>query len=842
MKSKNKYSDNPDTGTCVGKRLKLRNTIGLVVACGVCSTSAVCAGEITKKPIISFGMVTDAHYAARPGSHRAYNESLAKMTECVTVMNEKNVDFLIQLGELIDKPGELEDASPSATEAAALEALSAIAEVFAQFKGPRYHVLGNHDMGGLSKAQFMSGLESTGIDKDATYYSFSAKGIHFVVLDGCFNEKMEPYEPGNFTWKDSWIPPEQIEWLRQDLASTDKPVIVFVHQPLAGNLNHMVKNAEEVRKVLEADQNVLAVFTGHDHRGQYDFIEGIHYYTLKAMVEGSGAERNAYAIVEVYADNRMVITGYREAESDVLIEKQARDVLVLDWEGIGSPPKDEREWRYTLLNPVPGETYELADPNSDVERFRYIATTAAVKGWYTPGFDDSAWKSGKAPIGKGTWSEDGVSISNQTVRGDGEYMLMRTSFEVDNLDYGQYRLNILCNDAYIVYLNGHKIYTYVWWRGDPRYRGIAIDEQAASHLKLGENLLAVYVRAGIEKEYAQIDVEIEGLTEDGDRNADKLNEARYIQEGLERAAGITNVVYYYNGDGTFAATSESDAAPPSVQGTASVRSVMVMSDLHIGNKNQVLAGDVFLSRALEDVQKNLDPIHYALLLGDITQHGDAESLEKYLAVRNQSSIPQWFELAGNHDYYRAGITNYTKLIRSTAPYMVLDGNIAWFIISSDKGGRPGYMCYSTYAWLKKNLALHEDKITIVSSHQMPADKVYNANRDELVIHPKDRVADVLATRAIDLWMFGHEHHSPYTEARRIRKNNTTFINVASMSHAYGTGESQSYILEFKQGEKKILARRRSHDAQSFTEAFDMEIPLRTAIAFDYRYTGPDIFE
>ena len=76
-----------------------------------------------------------------------------------------------------------------------------------------------------------------------------------------------------------------------------------------------MKNATAVRALLEQSKKVLAVFQGHRHEGGYSHINGIHYYTLKAVIEGSGAENSAYAIVE--ADDRfnLTVTGYRRADS-----------------------------------------------------------------------------------------------------------------------------------------------------------------------------------------------------------------------------------------------------------------------------------------------------------------------------------------------------------------------------------------------------------------------------------------------------------------------------------------------------------------------------------------------
>ena len=81
---------------------------------------------------------------------------------------------------------------------------------------------------------------------------------------------------------------------------------------------HFINNASEVRQILERSKKVLAVFNGHQHTGRYNIINDIHYYTLKAVVEGQGTENNAYAIVEISADNNIVINGYRRVKTEVL--------------------------------------------------------------------------------------------------------------------------------------------------------------------------------------------------------------------------------------------------------------------------------------------------------------------------------------------------------------------------------------------------------------------------------------------------------------------------------------------------------------------------------------------
>ena len=260
-----------------------------------------------------FGMVTDPHYAdCEERGTRFYRESSTKMRECVELMNAEGVDFLIELGDFKDQdePG---------VEADTLRYVGEIESELAAFAGPRYHVLGNHDMDSISKAQFLAGTANTGIDSDVTYYSFDRGDLHFVVLDANFRADGVSYDHGDFDYRDTNVPPEQLDWLARDLGATDAPTILFVHQRLDGEGPLFVNNADEVRLLMRRRGNVIAAFHGHDHPGGHSEIDGIHFYTLRAVVEGSGLDNSSYAIVGVQADG-LTITGYRRAVSHDLLE------------------------------------------------------------------------------------------------------------------------------------------------------------------------------------------------------------------------------------------------------------------------------------------------------------------------------------------------------------------------------------------------------------------------------------------------------------------------------------------------------------------------------------------
>ena len=298
-----------------------------------------------------FGIVTDPHYTERVYGTRYCNQSLDKMAECVELMNKQQVDFLVELGDFKDQ-----DDPPD--ERTTLSYLQAIEAEFKQFKGPIYHVLGNHDMDSISKSQFLTYIENTDIAPDLSYYSFDVNGLHFVVLDANYTSAGIDYDHGNFNWTDANIPAAELQWLEQDLALAEGPVIILTHQLLNGTGSHYVNNAADVRRILENSGKVVAVFQGHNHAGGYSEIQGIHYYTLKAMVEGSGLQNSAYAIVEVHADRSITVSAYRQAirmdfparcsiadlNGDCIVDFKDYTIMADHWlnSGLAEPPQGRR--------------------------------------------------------------------------------------------------------------------------------------------------------------------------------------------------------------------------------------------------------------------------------------------------------------------------------------------------------------------------------------------------------------------------------------------------------------------------------------------------------------------
>jgi hypothetical protein len=296
----------------ISRRTLLRYGAGLAAGTSLLSLSCAPGPGGPSVPAsfpIRFGIVTDCHYADTDTvGTRFYRESLAKLSECVAQMRAEHVTFLIELGDLKDQ-------GQPPCEDQTLEYLQSIEAVFRGFEGPRYHVLGNHDVDSISKQQFLRHISNTGIDPGRNYYSFDLWGVHFIVLDANYTADGRDYDHGNFDWTDANIPPHELDWLQENLATCRGSAIVFVHQRLDGTGPVYVKNAAEVCRILEGSGKVPAVFQGHHHEGGYSRLSGIHYYTLPAVVEGHGIDNNSYAIVEVYPHQGLTVAGYRRAPS-----------------------------------------------------------------------------------------------------------------------------------------------------------------------------------------------------------------------------------------------------------------------------------------------------------------------------------------------------------------------------------------------------------------------------------------------------------------------------------------------------------------------------------------------
>lgn len=285
----------------LGRRAVLRNGALLLTGSALPSSNwdALFATELSREAVVRGGMITDLHFADKPPTgSRHYRDTPKKLAEAAQEITASKPHFVVELGDFIDAADDV------ATEKKYLRQIN---EAFTKIPADKHYVLGNHCVYSLTKTEFLAGVKKT-----KSYYSFDVEDVHFIVLDSCFRSDGEPYGRKNFVWTDPNIPAAEVAWLKLDLAATTRKTIVFAHQRLDVGSPYGVKNAAEIRSIFAKSDNVVAVFQGHSHHNDYKEIDGVHYCTLVAMVEGTGVENNGYSTLEVAADGNVRVQGFRK--------------------------------------------------------------------------------------------------------------------------------------------------------------------------------------------------------------------------------------------------------------------------------------------------------------------------------------------------------------------------------------------------------------------------------------------------------------------------------------------------------------------------------------------------
>jgi 3',5'-cyclic AMP phosphodiesterase CpdA len=201
---------------------------------------------------LRFGLIADVH-------QDIMHDATRRVGHFVEAMTAAKPDFICQLGDFCIPHERNRD----------------FLKTWRKFDGPRYHVLGNHDMDdGFSRDQT---VEYYGMP--SRYYSFDRGGIHFIALDG--------NDPGGQrAGYPCYIAEEQAAWLADDLARTESPTVVFSHQPL--DIPGGIENSAEIRPILESarlpsgEPKVVACFCGHTHADSARRINGILYFQINS--------------------------------------------------------------------------------------------------------------------------------------------------------------------------------------------------------------------------------------------------------------------------------------------------------------------------------------------------------------------------------------------------------------------------------------------------------------------------------------------------------------------------------------------------------------------------------
>lgn len=268
---------------------------------------------------IKIGLFADAQYADKMRiGKRFFRKSLEKIQECVTKFNKEDVDFTVNLGDLID---------------GYYENLEIIILELAKLGNPRYNLLGNHDFNVDDDKKTIIREELGGNrndrGKNLSYFSFKHHNWRFIFLDGndisllahplgCKEDQFSKEYYQNLTFKSpGWngaMGEDQVEWLKLELQNAKdnaEKVIIFSHYPIYPKDVHNLWNSETIIDIIGDNNQVKAYISGHNHGGNYGKLNHVHCITLKAMVD---SRRNTFAVLKIHSDH-LEIEGYGREKS-----------------------------------------------------------------------------------------------------------------------------------------------------------------------------------------------------------------------------------------------------------------------------------------------------------------------------------------------------------------------------------------------------------------------------------------------------------------------------------------------------------------------------------------------
>ena len=180
------------------------------------------------------------------------------------------------------------------------EQLRKVADKFLDLPSPHRHLIGNHDQVHLSAADNAEILR-----QDMAHYSVDVAGRHLVFWQmDCQIHRPQGFLPNQ----------ADLAWLRQDLAASNLPSIIFTHVPLDGGSLHGnyyfdnnirsggLLHAREIQALIRDAGNVILCIAGHVHWNDVNLIDGIPYITVQSLSESfttEGEAAGAWASIEI---------------------------------------------------------------------------------------------------------------------------------------------------------------------------------------------------------------------------------------------------------------------------------------------------------------------------------------------------------------------------------------------------------------------------------------------------------------------------------------------------------------------------------------------------------------
>lgn len=250
-----------------------------------------------KNQIYKIGFITDIHAKLKKNLTLEPQTQSTLETFVMKMNNDFKPDLAVQNGDFIDGTNREGEKS--------LRDIKYLTQHFGKLNAPFYNVLGNHDLRGLTKQQW---LEETKLEKP--YYHVEKDNLSIYVLSGNDIE-----DNGNDDIYD--ISESQFKWLEKEF-STDNNLrkIVFVHYPVEainlapGDKTLPIDDRDRLKKMF-SKYGVMGVFSGHVEKLELNEVNGVRYFIIPGMQRSENKYVQWYdSYAEITIENNVEVDFY----------------------------------------------------------------------------------------------------------------------------------------------------------------------------------------------------------------------------------------------------------------------------------------------------------------------------------------------------------------------------------------------------------------------------------------------------------------------------------------------------------------------------------------------------
>lgn len=260
--------------------------------------------------------LSDPHLASERDGVWNHGFLCTMMPEVMAVLAKDfqaiDADFILATGDIVSKQTR--------------EAMFEARDLMESLGKPYYPMGGNHDFVKPESRKWFLEAFAHRLPRPETFYSFTHENLHFCVLDAWWlwsDGSLCPISEASVAAKldvslsgARWaLPPEQLAWLREDLArNKGKHTMIAVHYPaipipLRMQRNGLrnggcLENGDLLLEILADFPQVKAIFSGHVHLHFIEQAGGITQVTTGALPEFP----TEYRIVEVHDDRLEIST------------------------------------------------------------------------------------------------------------------------------------------------------------------------------------------------------------------------------------------------------------------------------------------------------------------------------------------------------------------------------------------------------------------------------------------------------------------------------------------------------------------------------------------------------